>query len=114
MLQYSNIKPKQAAKLVHHINPSIWPKKNKLTKKKEDQQGNLPDDLRQEIEHLKQWLESHSQLRTLANLVAVLGDDVAPFGMVQAVKAQQQAETAEDVGAVKPRKKLKPKIKNQK
>jgi hypothetical protein len=82
--QYPNITPTQAARLANHIDPIKW--------LKDYSEGKLPDDLRQEIDRLEQWLDGHSQLWTLADLVTALGDDVAPFGMVQAVKAKQQAE----------------------
>ena len=84
-----NITPAQAARLVQHIDPIIFPDY------KYSQGGikcDMPDDMRLEIIRLTQRLESNAQFWTLADLVIALGDDLAPFGMVQAVKAKQKTE----------------------
>lgn len=80
----TNITPTQAARLAKHINPIKWPDYKYY-------QGDLPDDLRHEIALLTQWLESRAQLWTLVDLVAALGEDAAPFDMIQAIKDKQKA-----------------------
>ena len=72
-----DIEPIEAARLAYHI---------------DGDNEKIPGDLVKPIKHLTRWLKSRSQLWTLAGLVSALGDDVAPFGMVQAVKSKQQTE----------------------
>jgi len=82
------IKPIEAARLAYHIEGFSC------------DDDKIPGDLVKPITRLTRWLESRSQLWTLADLVTVLGGgDVAPFGMVQAVKAKQQTEAVGDAGA---------------
>lgn len=95
--QLPNIEPSQAAKLAHHIDPKSWPKEDKWTEKEKKEYSEVKL-LLQKIDRLEQWLDGYAQLWTLSDLVTALGDDVAPFGMVQAVKAKQQTEAADDTG----------------
>ena len=83
--RFNDIKPEEAAKLAHYINPKVQDKHiDSLSLK-------FRDDLCIEINELSKWLEERSKKWTLIELVLALKecrhyDTQPPCGMRQAVK----------------------------
>jgi hypothetical protein len=110
-LELDNIKPEQAAKLAHNIDPRLWPDDRYAAGKPYSLYPNgdkIDKELSIEIESLKQLLDNHSKKQqrdnhskewSLGNLISFLGEEKAPFGMLEAVKTlvipEPQAEDSE-------------------
>jgi hypothetical protein len=75
-----NITPAQAAKLAYQIDPINWPDTRYY------EQGALSDVLREKIARLESWLEGHSSVWSLVDLVPALGESLAPSDMANAVR----------------------------
>jgi hypothetical protein len=86
----NNITPAQAARLAHHVDPLRYPD---FRYSQGGIKCDMPTEMRREIEFLTQRLESRSRLWKLTDLVIFLGEDVAPFGMVQAAKLKPNTVT---------------------
>jgi hypothetical protein len=101
----SNITSKQAAKLVHLIDPTLWPD-DKYAAGKEYYTGykgeQIDWDLSVKLQKLEQLLENHSSKWNLADLVKFLGEGAAPYGLLQTVKELTEAETEQQNKAERP------------
>jgi hypothetical protein len=105
----TNIKPKQAALLLHHIDPDKHQNNNDRDNELSNRHGKLTNDEYCEIASLTQWLESRAPLWTLVDLVETelvkeLGDYYVPSGMIRAIEESQQTEAASNAGMTKPTK----------
>lgn len=94
----NNLTPVQAAKLTHMIDPILWPNDRYAAGKPYNNRykgEKIDNDLSLKIQRLEQQLKNHSSKWNLVDLVDFLGDENAPFGMLQAVKELVETETEE-------------------
>lgn len=96
-LGLENIRPEQAAKLTHNIDPRVWHDDKYAAGGPYGAHCNgnkIDNELLIKIRSLEQQLDNRSKNWSLVDLVSFLGEENAPLGMLEAVKELTESEPA--------------------